>query len=554
MKLPFTSTDIRLPRMVIASLVTGVIVGAIVAGFEVITVDVLLDELLHRPLWQQAVAPVIGLTIATLALRTAGPDVTPSTSDEYVRSYHELRPHMPLKILPAKMVAGIATIGFGGAVGLEGASIYAGSTIGLNIQQRFRHLFRREEVKVLLTAGAAAGVAAIFQAPATGVIFALEAPYRDDVARRALLPSLFAAASSYATFALLIGTNPVVPFFGRVQQDLRLTDIAGGAVVGLLAGFGARLMALAVRRAKQLNSEISPVRRVLAGGALLAVGVIASDAVFGEATTLGPGLESLDWLTSGERSLGLIAALFGFRIAATLVTIGGGGSGGLFIPLAVQGAIMGRFVDEIIESSTSGLYPTIGLAAFLGAGYRTPIAAVMFVAESNGAGASYVVPALIAAAASQLSAGSASVASYQRSERLGHLERRFTLPITAALSTDVLTAPPDATASEFVYVHVLGRREREVPVVDSGVYLGMCALETLNEYEREQWDELPVGEIMRTDLPAARPSWTLRDAVKAMEQADIEQMSVIDNDGNFIGVVRADDILKLDEILDQTEG
>ena len=67
----------------------------------------------------------------------------------------------------------MATIGFGGAVGLEGPSIYAGSSIGLNLQERFSQYFRREETKVLLTAGAAAGVAAIFQAPATGVIFAI---------------------------------------------------------------------------------------------------------------------------------------------------------------------------------------------------------------------------------------------------------------------------------------------------------------------------------------------------------------------------------------------
>lgn len=547
-------SGIRLPRMVIASSITGVIVGAVVAAFERVTVEVFLDELLHRPLWQQAMAPGIGLAIAIGLLRLVDRDLTPSTSDEYVRAFHARHASLPLRHVPTKLAASAATIGFGGAMGLEGASIYAGSTIGFNLQHRFRHLFRREESRVLLTAGAAAGVAAIFGAPATGVIFALEAPYRDDVARRALLPSLFAAASSYVVFALLVGTDPVLPFLGRLQTELRLTDIAGGAVVGLLAGYGARAMAWAVLRAKEIAATVGPIRRIVVGGLVLAAGVVASDAVFDEATTLGPGIEALDWLASGDHSLGLIAALFGFRIAATLTTVGAGGTGGLFIPLAVQGVIMGRFVGELLDSSSVSLYPTLGLAAFLGAGYRTPIAAVMFVAESNGAGSSYVVPALIAAAASQLSAGSTSVASYQRTHRLGHLERRFTLPITAALSTDVLTAPPDATASEFVYVHVLGRREREVPVVDAGRYLGMCAFDELRDVERDRWDDLAVGELMRTDLPVGRPSWSLRDAVQAMESADIEQLSVVDNDGNFIGVVRADDILKLDEILDQTEG
>ncbi len=539
--------------MVVASLVTGILVGTVVAGFEKVTVGLLLEELYHRPLWQQAIAPFLGLAISAAVLRFVGYGADSSTSDEYIRSFHERAPHLPLRQLPAKLLAGAATIGFGGAVGLEGPSIYAGSSIGLNLQERFSQYFRREETKVLLTAGAAAGVAAIFQAPATGVIFALEAPYRDDLARRALLPSLFAAASSYLTFVLIVGTEPVLPFFGRVQQELRLTDIVGGAVVGLLAGFGARWVAWAVQWAKRLARSTGSVVMVLVGGAVLAGLVITSDLVFDEPTTLGPGVRALEWLTGGDHSLGLIAALFGFRIAATLTTVASAGTGGLFIPLAVQGVIMGSFVGKALDNTT-GLYATLGLAAFLGAGYRAPIAAVMFVAESNGAGAAYVVPALIAAAASQLSAGNASVSSYQRSVRLGHLERRFTLPITAALSTDVLTAPSDATASEFVYIHVLGRREREVPVVDDGKYTGMCSLDQLSGVPRDEWDEIDLGSIKNTEVPAATPSWTIRDAVKAMDSADIDQMAVTDNEGNFIGVVRADDILKLDEILDQTEG
>jgi CBS domain-containing protein len=177
----------------------------------------------------------------------------------------------------------------------------------------------------------------------------------------------------------------------------------------------------------------------------------------------------------------------------------------------------------------------------------------MFVAESTGA-SPYVVPALIAAAMSQLVAGSSSVASYQRSERMGHLESRFRLPITSALTTDVLTVPSDATAAEFVYAHVLGRRERSVPVVDDGTYAGMCDLDHLRDIDRDRWDEVLVGEVMDATLPTGRPSWTFRDAIAAMDEGDIDMLPIVDRDGGFIGIVRADDILKLDEILDQTGG
>ena len=82
----------------------------------------------------------------------------------------------------------------------------------------------------------------------------------------------------------------------------------------------------------------------------------------------------------------------------------------------------------------------------------------------------------------------------------------------------------------------------------------MCSLDQLSGVPRDEWDEIDLGSIKNTEVPAATPSWTIRDAVKAMDSADIDQMAVTDNEGNFIGVVRADDILKLDEILDQTEG
>jgi chloride channel protein, CIC family len=546
-------TGLRVPRTLGMAAVLGVLVGVTVAAFERVAVELLLDGLLHQPLWIKAVAPLLGLSAAAAILRWGGRRATASTSDEFVKAYHDRHPRLPIRELPAKLLAGAVTIGSGGSVGLEGPSIYAGATIGNWMHGVFGRFFRRDEAKVLLTAGAAAGVAAIFKTPATGVIFALEAPYRDDVARRALLPALVASASSFIVFAALIGTDPVFPSLGFTQRELGLVDLLGGAVIGVVAGLAGRGYAWIVVRTKRIATEQPLARRLVGAGIVLGALVVASDAVFGETVTLGPGYEAVAWLREGDRALWLVAALFAFQLAATMTTIAGGGVGGLFIPLAVQGIVMGTFVGQVIGQDQTSLYPTLGLAAFLGAGYRAPIAAVMFVAESTGA-SPYVVPALIAAAMSQLVAGTSSVAGFQRSERLGHLESRFQLPIASAMNTDVLTVPPDATAAEFVYVHVLGRRERTVTVVAQGRYVGMCDLDRLAGIDRDRWDEVTVGEIMATDLPVGRPSWTVRDAVAAMDRADVDVVPVTDRDGMFIGVVRADDIVKLDEILEETGG
>jgi CIC family chloride channel protein len=542
----------RLPRLLVAAMVTGVLTGLLVAGFERITTEIILDELLGWPTWQQAIAPGVGLVLAAVLLRYLAAKASPATSDEFVRVFHDRRARASLRLLPGRMLAGVATIGLGGALGLEGPAIYAGATIGDSIQHRLSRWFSREDMKLLLMAGAAAGVAAVFKTPATGVVFALEAPYRDDVAPRALLPALVASASSYMVFVFLIGTEPIFPGLG-VRPSLELSGLVGAVIVGTLAGFGGRAFSWFVHQAKTMAEQVR-LRWRLVGASLILGGLVyISQAVFDAPLTLGPGYQAVEWATEPGHSLPLLAWLFLMRMTASIATISGGGVGGLFIPLTVQGILLGRFVGDLVGQPDSSLYPTIGLAAFLGAGYRAPLAAVMFVAESTN-GDFFVVPALIAAAMSQLVAGKWSVSLYQRSVRRGHLEQRLELPLATGLSTDVLTVPPDATAAEFVWTHALGNRTRVVPVVDGATYKGMCALEAVLEVDRSEWETTAVGDLVDLELPAARPGWTLGDAMAAMEKADCELLAVVDDGGSFIGTVDAAEILKLEEILDETGG
>ncbi|MCY4456503.1 MAG: chloride channel protein, partial [Acidimicrobiaceae bacterium] len=202
-------------RLLGASVAIGVLVAMVVALFEWLTESVLLHWILQQPLVVLVTAPVVGILAANALLRWVGRGTSGATSDEYIRTFHERHPRLPIMHLPGKLTAGIATIGMGGAVGLEGPSIYAGSSIGLWVHEKTGTFLRRDNARLLLTAGAAAGVAAVFKAPATGVIFAMEAPYREDVTPQALLPSLLASATSYATFVSLVGTAPVVPFLAE---------------------------------------------------------------------------------------------------------------------------------------------------------------------------------------------------------------------------------------------------------------------------------------------------------------------------------------------------
>jgi CIC family chloride channel protein len=540
----------RSRQVVLLAGAVGILTGLVVVGFEHLVSEVLLHELLRLPLGVQAVAPAAGLAAAWLLLRYAGRRGTPATADEYIRAYHDQGRGLDLAPVPGRLAAAIATLGAGGSLGFEGPAIYAGSAVGTAVQRRFRRYISPDDVKVLLVAGAAAGVAAIFKAPVTGLVFALEVPYQDDVARRALLPAAIASASSYVTFAALAGTEPLLPVAGRAPFDL--VDIGGAALIGVVAGLLARVFVRLIGVAKRAAVLGHPALRIAGAGAALAACFVLGRLLAGQNLTLGPGYDALRWALNSERALWMVVALGTLRVVATTATVAGGGVGGLFIPLVLQGAFVGRAVGALFDEANATLFPVVGIAAFLGAGYRVPLASVVFVAEFTGR-PGFVVPGLIAAVVSQLMMGRASISPYQVAGRVGHLERRLDMPLRSIIDTEARTAPPDTTVEELFWHHLVATRQRTVPVVDGSRYLGMVRADELAAVDRDAWPTTAIIDIVLPDIPVAAPDWHVRDAVRAMELVNADRIAVCDGD-RFVGVVSTADIVRLDEILDRVEG
>jgi CBS domain-containing protein len=305
-----------------------------------------------------------------------------------------------------------------------------------------------------------------------------------------------------------------------------------------------------LRRAKMLSSSPHPVLRITAAGmsiaGLIALGRLAT----GRSLVLGSGYPAIAWSLEPHHAVGIILSLFVLRAFATAGAVAGGGAGGLFVPLVVQGALLGAAAGSLFGVRDTPLFPVLGVAAFLGAGYRVPLAAVMFVAESTGR-PGFVVPGLIAAASAQLVMGRDSISTYQRSARTGILERRVGLPVSSVLRTDAATVPPDATLEEVFSHHIVSVRLLVVPVVDGNDYLGMLHLHDLVGVPRIRWADMTVAEIMRVDAPVGDVTWTLGQTLAALEQGDIDRLAITDH-GAFVGVVTTGELLKLDEILDHT--
>jgi CIC family chloride channel protein len=291
---------------------------------------------------------------------------------------------------------------------------------------------------------------------------------------------------------------------------------------------------------------------VLVAGVILAALALASNAMAVAPYTLGPGYRAIGWALDPHQRLVVVGALLLMRAVAVLATVGGGGTGGLFIPLVVEGALLGRILGGLAGNPAGSLFPVLGIAAFLGAGYRTPLTAVMFVAETTGR-PGFVVPALLAAVVAQLMMGRRSIAPEQVAARTGHLERRLLLPASAATATDAATVAPTTTAADFVTDVVVTRHQAAAPVVDDDRLVGVVTLSDVGHLPRAQWETTSISEVMRVDHPAGRTTWTLRDAVTVMEADGAEVLPIVDADDRYVGLLTTSAVLALDDLLDQTD-
>lgn len=547
------SLVVRTREVVIVCAVVGTVTGFGVALLDALTLEVLMEAVRSVPLWAQMLAPGLGLVITALLLRTLGGGTGPATTEDYVKAVPHPDAPFDLRVVPARLLGALATLGLGGAGGLEGPSLYLGTAVGAGAFERVRRWVRGVDRRALLVAGAAAGVAAVFRAPATGAVYALEVPFQDDMAPRSLLPALVGGASGYTAFAVVHGTDRLIPVEG--QLDLALTDLALAAAIGLACGVGARAFAWVMGVAKRISETASaPLRVGVAAVALGAMAVGTHHLFDGQALSLGPGYEAVEYAMDPDRGLVLLVVLATVRVAATAATFAGGGVAGMFVPLVIQGALTGRLLAGAVDAESQSLCVVLGVAAFLGAGYRVPLAAVMFTAEATGR-PGFVVPALIASTIGQIVMGRASVSANQRRRRSTYIEQRADLPIESVLSTDPAVARATDSVAEFFTEHVALARRQAVPVVDDGgVYEGLVVLDDVLHIDPEAWPTTDLASVARTDVPLARPDWTLGDALRAMLDGDVDHLPVVGHDGRLRGVVTGDAIIDRAALAEQLEG
>ncbi|MEW6756767.1 MAG: chloride channel protein [Acidobacteriota bacterium] len=400
-------------RWVAFSAFLGMVTGALVAVFDFLLreeVVPIVYGLRLSPVY--LLLPMAGLLLSNALTRYAVPSKEGALTEAYIARYHSSNARFSWTDLPGKLAASFVTLSTGGSLGLEGPSIFLGSSLGEAIQRRFRDVFKGEDARLLMVAGAAAGVAAIFKAPLTGLLFALEALHRDGIAGRAFIPAMVASASSYVTFALLAGSE--VLFAVETHRAFDLHDLIWAIPLGVCCGLLARFFSRLVRSTRTLFERLPRWARPLLAGLVLGLAGVLVFRVAGEPFLYGPGYRLVQHVLAGSEPLETVLLFWCAKAFATALTLAGGGVGGVFFPLVVLGTLTGSAFGRTVVGSSDSLYPLVGLAAFVGAGYRTPVAAVAFVAETTG-NPWALIPAMVATVAGYLSIGGEGISDAQRS-------------------------------------------------------------------------------------------------------------------------------------------
>lgn len=282
------------------------------------------------------------------------------------------------RLVVVKSLASAICIGSGGSVGREGPIVQIGSAIGSTLGQILKVSGNR--MRNLVGCGAAAGIAATFNAPIAGAIFALEiilGEFEIGTFGPIVLSSVMATVVSRA----FLGNYPA---FSIPKYDLISTwEVPIYLIMGFLAGLVALLFTKSLYKADDLWDELKIPEYVKPALGGLAIGVLSL--FFPQ--ILGVGYESITLALLGRVSWFLLLALVFAKIAATSLTIGSGGSGGIFAPSlfigAMMGGIYGHVVHHLFPSVTAslGAYSLVGMGAVVAGTTHAPITSILILFE-----------------------------------------------------------------------------------------------------------------------------------------------------------------------------
>ncbi len=539
-----------LKKWLIIAPIIGVLTGLVITAIAIIILNemwpVVLDFFLAHH-W--AIVPVMfaGFTLTGLIMQYFAPDPDEHSTEEVIKSYHEHQGDIDMRPFFPKLIAAITSVGVGGSAALEGPSIYGGAAIGSWLWTKLKRLqLDSRDRRVMLICGAAAGMSAVFRAPLTGIVFALEMPYRDDLAHEALVPSLIASVVAFVTLSSFLGSAPLFNFSSSSHYTDH--DLYWSALLGLVIGLIAMAFTVTFRRTRRffVKWEVAHWIKLAVGGTLTGLcGVLFLHIYQGTLVPLGPNYEAIGQVLNAHHRTSELLSFAGLKLAGTIFTLGSGGVSAMFVPLFLSGGTLGTaFAQAFLHSRSLGLFAAVGMAAFISAGYKTPLAAVVFVAEATG-GHAFIIPALIGAAVAYVTSGDASASGDQRLHEEVKLQELKKIPVSEVMQEHLVTVQASLTLLELTRILSPHSHHEAFPVFEGDEVIGAVATWSVLQVPPDQWAATSVRDIADKRIASIPPDCDVSEALRLlMSEHRQHLLLVVSSEGRIKGIVTKTDILQ----------
>jgi CIC family chloride channel protein len=479
-------------------------------------------------------------------LTTFSPDAAGNGTDKVIQSFHYKQGKFDKFGWLIKAIASAFTIGSGGSAGREGPEAFVSASVASHVFDLFK--LSPEDRRKAVAVALGSGIGTIFKSPIAGTLLSAELLYKRDFEYEVIYPSLIASAVGYMIFGIAVGYGPM---FGTIMYSFSVSQIPSFLALGIVSGLFAILYVKSMFYFENIFGKVKlpfAVRAAIGGAS---VGVIGM--AFPEIIAVGYGWmnlildEKLNVLVGLGLSPIIILIMLPFlKILATSLTIGSGGSGGEFAPGIMIGGLVGSVFAVLISVLTKTSYPLapyaiVGMASLFGAAANAPLAVIVMAVEMGG-NLQLLPPTM-------LSAGLAFIIAYRYSLYHAQVQTRkdspahaqeYSVPLLKRIKVEDVMIKNIFVMDSSNSKEAIDKMKREglasLPVIDEkGNFIGVVRLEDLDQSSN-------LKEKIIRGTPYVRPESTLEEAWEAMATSKSTWIPVV-RGGKFIGIITMEDML-----------
>lgn len=542
------------PRL--QSIIIGVIVG-VCSGLAAVGLNVGLEEFSHllhgyRSTWHIVFFPAGGILLTVLILRYVIRDFGGHGVPEVIYGISMRGGALKFRSSYSKLVGSLITISSGGSAGPEAPVVISGASIGSSIAGYFKS---NENTRVAVTgSGAAAAIASIFNAPVTGVIFTMEV-ILGEWSSRNMLPVAISSVTGTVVSRFFHG-NQIS--FAHTQFEPTINDILATVGLSVAIALFSFLFIRILKWGSVLLAKLFPhfLLKALLGGLLVGTATLFFPDVRGE----GYGL--VQQLISGQltSTASLVLVLIVMKMMATSLTLGSGGSGGVFAPSLVIGSLGGFFYYQVlvflfpgVTFNHASMFSLVGMAGMISGTLQAPLSGIFLIFEITG-GYDVILPLLVVSflTSTLVKIGEKHSIYHSDLAEKGYLLRPRTdgrilaeIKPGELLETDLITIHPEMLLKELIpLIQTSNRNWFPVKERESDDFVGMVYFNDIKTYlfNPDLVNTIIVEEVMQTDLLTVSLSHHVGDILNTFDNTGAWSLPVVENK-KFLGLISKATIL-----------